>query len=101
MSKTYIPKALRRRVATQARYRCGYCLTPERIVGMEMEVDHIIPEARGGRTEEANLWLACSPCNEHKSDRVEAPDPQTGELVPLFHPRQQRWTEHFAWSKDG
>ena len=101
MSKAYISKALRRRVADQARHRCGYCLTPERIVGMEMDVDHIIPEALGGRTEEANLWLACTRCNEHKSDRMEAPDPQTGERVSLFHPRQQRWHEHFAWSPEG
>lgn len=101
MSKAYISKALRRRVAAQARHRCGYCLTPERIVGMEMDVDHIIPEAQGGRTEEANLWLACTRCNEHKSDRVEAPDPQTGEMAPLFHPRQQQWPEHFVWTPEG
>ena len=28
-------------------------------------------------------------------------DPLTGELVPLFNPRQQVWREHFAWSDDG
>ena len=50
MSKTYIPKAVRARVAEQARYRCGYCLTPEFIVGYEMDIDHLIPEALGGQT---------------------------------------------------
>jgi hypothetical protein len=49
VSKTEIPRRLRRKIAEQANHRCGYCLTPERIVGMEMEVDHIIPEALGGR----------------------------------------------------
>ena len=24
----------------------------------------------------------------------------TGERVPLFHPVQQRWRDHFVWSKD-
>ena len=24
-------------------------------------------------------------------------DPETDELVPLFNPRQELWTDHFAW----
>ena len=24
-------------------------------------------------------------------------DPVSGQLVPLFHPRQQHWERHFAW----
>ena len=38
------PKALCAKVAAQARYRCGYCLTAESIVGTSMELDHLIPE---------------------------------------------------------
>ena len=34
MSEGHIPKALRERVARQARYRCGYCLSAEAIVGL-------------------------------------------------------------------
>lgn len=60
MSTAYIPKALRQRINIQARHRCGYCLTQEKIVGTPMEIEHIIPEALGGITEEANLWAACS-----------------------------------------
>ena len=101
MSKTYIPKALRQRVAAQAQHRCGYCLTPESIVGYEMDVDHFIPEALGGQTVEENLWLACNRCNEHKGDRVKAADLQTGKVVPLFNPRTQRWSEHFTWTPEG
>jgi 5-methylcytosine-specific restriction endonuclease McrA len=70
MSSAYIPQALRQQVAAQARYRCGYCLTSEAIVGMPMEVDHLIPQSLGGPTEEANLWLACSLCNDHKSNPI-------------------------------
>ncbi len=33
MSSTYIPKALRLRIAEEARHRCGYCLTQEVLVG--------------------------------------------------------------------
>jgi hypothetical protein len=33
-------------------------------------VDHIVPRARGGRTEPANLLLACERCNESKGART-------------------------------
>jgi hypothetical protein len=101
MSRSYISKALRDVVAQQARYRCGYCLTQEAVVGTPMEVDHIIPESLGGLTEETNLWLACSLCNNHKGDRIAALDPETGEVVRLFDPRRQVWREHFTWSMEG
>ncbi|MEW5941189.1 MAG: HNH endonuclease signature motif containing protein [Chloroflexota bacterium] len=101
MSETRIPKALRRLVSEQAKYRCGYCLTSEHIVGAPMEIDHLIPESLGGLTEEENLWLACSLCNDHKADRIAALDPETGEVVRLFNPRFQDWNAHFAWSETG
>jgi 5-methylcytosine-specific restriction endonuclease McrA len=101
VSTTRIPAALRERVADQSRHRCGYCLTAEAVVGMAMNVDHLIPEARGGPTEEANLWLACPDCNVAKGDRITALDPTTAETVPLFNPRRDRWSEHFAWTEEG
>lgn len=48
-----------------------------------------------------NLALACFPCNRRKSDRQELVDPETGAAIRLFHPRQDQWTEHFIWSRDG
>jgi 5-methylcytosine-specific restriction endonuclease McrA len=66
-----------------------------------MEVDHLVPESLGGLTEEANLWLACSLCNDHKAGRTAAPDPLTGETVRLFNPRQQTWNAHFRWTQQG
>ena len=66
MSQTYVSKALRERVAAQATYRCGYCLTQEAVAGFSLEIEHLIPEVLGGPTEEDNLWLACSACNDAK-----------------------------------
>ena len=100
-SPSYAPKALRERVAAQARHRCGYCLTAEWIVGTPMEIDHVTPRALGGPTEEDNLWLACMLCNDYKSDRVVARDPLTGKTVRLFDPRHQVWSEHFVWTPEG
>ncbi|HHJ07215.1 MAG TPA: HNH endonuclease [Anaerolineae bacterium] len=101
MSRVYIPKKLRERVAAQAKHRCGYCLTAESIVGTPMEIDHIIPLSLGGLTEEDNLWLACSLCNNHKGNRIAMVDPFTGESAPLFNPRRQVWREHFSWTQAG
>ncbi len=100
-TRFYIPVALRARIAQQARYRCGYCLRSEELMGMPMEVEHIIPVAAGGPTVEENLWLACRRCNDFKGALTQALDPQTNEPVPLFNPRTQIWFEHFVWSDDG
>ena len=101
MSKTYIPVALRRKVAAQARHRCGSCLSTELATGMAMDFDHFIPEALGGLTEEENLWLACPYCNAFKANKISAVDTETGETVSLFNPRNQVWTDHFAWTAEG
>ncbi len=101
MTSAYIPDKLRERVARQARYRCGYCLSSERIVGLSMEIDHLIPQVLGGLTLEENLWLACSACNAFKGQRISARDPESGQRVRLFNPRKQSWKEHFGWMDSG
>lgn len=101
MSTSYISEKLRRRVAANAQYRYGYCLKQEIITGTPMEIDHIIPEALGGSSDEDNLWLACSQCNGFKSDTIVLSDELTGENVALFNPRHQQWSEHFRWIKEG
>lgn len=99
--KARVPRRLRERVAQAAGYRCGYCRTPERITGLRLSIEHIIPEARGGKTVEGNLWLACHACNEFKGARVQGVDPATKKRCRLWNPRRQKWHEHFGWSDDG
>lgn len=101
MSSAYVPIELRRRVAAQAKHRCGYCLTQELVIGRPMEFDHLLPRSLGGLTTEENLWLACSLCNDHKSNRLFLVDPETGAQVRVFNPRTQRWAEHFTWAEGG
>lgn len=47
-----------------------------------------------------NLALACQGCNNRKYTSVEAIDPVSGQMVPLYHPRQDQWEEHFGWNED-
>jgi 5-methylcytosine-specific restriction endonuclease McrA len=65
--KSRISQRLRERIAAAAAFACGYCLTPERIAGFRLTVEHIIPEAKRGKTVVDNLWLACHACNGFKA----------------------------------
>ena len=42
------------------------------------------------------LALACHACNLHKGTNLASFDPDTNEVTRLFHPRRDRWEEHFA-----
>lgn len=99
--RAYIRAAVVRRIRKQARNRCGFCLSPQSLVMARLQVEHLIPLAKGGSNDEENLWLACPLCNSHKSDKVQEKDPETNTIVALFNPRTQDWYEHFEWSKDG
>jgi hypothetical protein len=63
-------------------------------------VEHVVPRSRGGETSPDNLALSCQGCNNHKYDKIEARDPVLGDVVALYHPRRDRWRDHFAWSDD-
>jgi hypothetical protein len=101
MPRDYLAADVVRRVREAARHRCGYCLSPQHLVLGPLEIEHIIPRSRGGPNEEYNLWLSCAICNGHKSDRISGRDTESGAEVPLFNPREQRWSDHFRWSDDG
>lgn len=90
----------RRAVAKRANSCCEYCRSQESYSPQTLAVEHIIPLYRGGETELDNLAYSCQGCNNHKFTKIEARDPRSNEVVPLFHPRQQRWNDHFTWSED-
>ncbi|MEH2231164.1 MAG: HNH endonuclease signature motif containing protein [Nostoc sp.] len=98
MSKTYIPVALRRQVYERAKACCEYCLIPDVATFAPHEIDHIIAEKHSGRTEAENLALSCTLCNKHKGSDLASVDPETRKIVPLYHPRQDIWHEHFRLS---
>ena len=49
----------------------------------------------GGNDDAANLALACRSCNLFKSNNIDCLDSETQAVVDLFHPRQDKWDEHF------
>ena len=101
MARKRLPARLTAKVRESAGDRCGYCLSPQKLVLAPLEIEHIHPLSDGGTDDEQNLWLSCPVCNGHKSCRTSALDPETGVEQPLFNPRTQSWGEHFVWSDDG
>ena len=96
-----INDALKQKIRTEAGNRCGYCLSLQKYVLGVLEIDHIIPQAKGGTDDPDNLWLACRLCNGYKGVQTTALDPNTGKTSQLFNPRYQKWSRHFQWSSNG
>lgn len=94
-----IPDALRALVADRDKHRCAYCLTSEENCGLQMHLDHIVPEVAGGETVAENLCLACFACNVYKGAKQTGLDPLSSIEVSLFHPLTQKWTTHFCWDE--
>ena len=99
MSKKISP-ALRKKVVERAQGCCEYCHSQAKFGMQSFSVEHIVPRSRGGNNLASNLALACQGCNNRKYTKIEGLDPITGERVSLYHPRKQRWDEHFAWNDD-
>ncbi|MBI2808087.1 MAG: HNH endonuclease [Planctomycetes bacterium] len=93
-----ISASLREAVRQRAGDRCEYCQLSQEFQVATFPVDHIVPVSRAGLTELANLALACPSCNARKWKHVEAPDPETSAMAPLFNPRTHQWADHFRWS---
>ncbi len=98
MSK--ISNKLDAEIRIEAKNRCGYCLGEQKYILAWLEIEHLYPRARGGKTVKENLWLACTYCNTFKSSQTHSTDPKTKRKVPLFKPRTQIWKRHFEFDSD-
>jgi HNH endonuclease len=76
------------------------CQLPVAFSPASFNFEHIIPLIKHGLTILLNLAFSCGGCNSYKKDKTEALDPLTRQLMPLFNPRTDIWTDHFEWSAD-
>jgi hypothetical protein len=90
-----VSASLRRLVTERASGLCEYCLLHQSDAHFTFQVDHIISRKHHGPTLAANLALACLRCNVAKGTDPGAYAGRPPRLVPLYHPRQDRWSEHF------
>lgn len=88
---------MRRLVRERAGERCEYCHLGQRHCDLLHHIEHVVARQHGGLDGPDNLALACHRCNLHKGPNLTGIDPVTGEVAPLFHPRRNLWTDHFAF----
>ncbi|MFP4203675.1 MAG: HNH endonuclease, partial [Opitutales bacterium] len=66
-------------------YRCQYCgnaFEPE-----HLNMDHIIPRERGGRTSWENIVTSCIKCNARKANRL----PHQADMHVIRKPERPKW----------
>jgi hypothetical protein len=68
-------------VRTRARNCWEYCLLPQDSCSLTHH--------------HSNLALACHRCNLRKGPNLTGIDPISGEIIPLFDPRRDRWLDRF------
>lgn len=98
MTSSYIPAELANAVRERARDVCEYCHLPQSCQEATFHIDHVVPRNAGGETTLENLALSCVTCSLKKSAKTHVVDGQSGVEVPIFNPRTENWSEHFAWT---
>lgn len=69
--RALMTKKLREYIKKRDNYTCCTCGNSTHAEpNLLLEIDHIIPVAKGGLTEESNLQTLCWKCNRSKSDKV-------------------------------
>jgi hypothetical protein len=103
MSKSkqnYLSTATKEAIAQQARGCCEYCQSQVSYSPDPFSIEHITARSKGGTNQLSNLAFSCQGCNNNKHVHIQGVDPASGETVLLFHPRLQRWRDHFTWNDD-
>jgi hypothetical protein len=57
--------------------------------------EHVVAKQHATLQHPDNLALACDRCNAYKGPNLTSVDPESGEIVLLFHPRRDTWSAHF------
>ncbi len=66
-------------------YRCQYCGND--FDEAQLNMDHVIPRDRGGRTSWENIVTSCIQCNSHKANRL----PHQANMHLIRKPERPRW----------
>lgn len=66
-------------------HRCQYC--GNHFPDQKLNMDHVIPRAKGGRTSWENIVTSCIPCNTRKANRL----PHEASMHLMKKPERPRW----------
>lgn len=84
LPKTQV-KFTRRNIYEHYNNTCCYCGVKKST--KDLNLDHVLPRSRGGKTSWDNVVLSCIPCNSRKDDRL----PSEAGMPLLVKPSKPRW----------
>lgn len=88
-------KFTRRNVFLRDKFTCQYCekILPE----AQLNLDHVTPRDKGGRTTWDNIVTSCFRCNTRKGNKL----PQDANMYPHSKPFAPRWRPLFGMHENG
>ena len=78
-------KFTRRNIYEHYSYKCCYC--GKKFSTHELNLEHVLPRSRGGKTDWSNIVTACMPCNLRKADKL----PEEAHMKLLIKPSKPKW----------
>lgn len=83
-------KFSRQTVFQRDRHTCQYCakVFPER----DLNLDHVMPKQKGGKTSWDNIVTSCIKCNTRKANKL----PKDAKMFPLNDPKKPKWRPLFG-----
>ena len=88
-------KFTRRNVFLRDKFTCQYCarVFPE----TQLNLDHVMPRDKGGRTTWDNIVTSCFRCNTRKANKL----PHEAGMHPRSKPQAPRWRPLFGLHENG
>jgi len=85
-------KLTRRNIFERDQFACGYC--GKKFQKKDLNIDHIIPRCKGGKTVWENLVCSCIPCNIKKGSK----SLQEANMSLKFQPSKPGWKGNISFS---
>jgi len=85
----------RRNVFLRDKHTCQYCA--EIFSEPDLNLDHVTPRDKGGRTTWENIVTSCVRCNTRKANKL----PHEANMFPLRRPVAPRWRPLFGLKSHG
>ncbi|MCL5965740.1 MAG: HNH endonuclease [Deltaproteobacteria bacterium] len=82
----------RHNIFIRDRNRCQYC--GRNYPRSELNLDHVVPRSRGGRTSWENIVCSCLECNKRKGGKL----PAEAGMRLVSQPARPRWSPGYAFS---
>ena len=83
-------KFTRDNVFQRDQYTCQYCLV--RFDAKDLNLDHVVPRDKGGKTTWENVVCSCIRCNTKKANKL----PSQANMHPRRKPQAPRWRPLFS-----